>query len=228
MTQSYWPFDGIDTTETQYSQLFRRLQSTGVWGSPGDTALKLTGDSSGLNVKLAAGYAFIQGYMYYTDAVVTIPIEVGDTTARTDIVVLRADPVSNAVTPTVIKGTPGSPAPDPVQTDTGAYDLLIGKVSVAANVSTITSDNVTDERTFMGHIYGLWKTSTRPVNPRPGQPGFNSTTLLPEYHDGTGWESFIPDLSTASVANADKVGGKTIFVQSATPSGAVTNDLWLY
>jgi len=40
--------------------------------------------------------------------------------------------------------------------------------------------------------------------------------------------SQISDIASASVANAVKVGGRTIFVQSGTPSGAVSGDLWFW
>ena len=76
MTQTYWPFDNADTTETQYSQLFRRLQNTGVWGDPLDNTLKILA-SAGMTVTLKAGYAFIRGHMYYNDADVAIVVPGG-------------------------------------------------------------------------------------------------------------------------------------------------------
>lgn len=201
MTQSYWPFDGIDTTETQYSQLFRRLQMSGVWGAPNDTALKAYGDGSGLNVKLPAnGYAIVRGHMYFTDAIVSTAVIVGDASPRLDLLVLRLDPTANTITPVVIKGTPGAGvAPAPVQTDAGNWDLPLAEIAVAASAATITAGNVTDVRWFAAHQWGLWTTATRPASPRQGQPGFNQTLAAPEYWDGSGWVLFTPTSIDAAI-----------------------------
>lgn len=194
MAESYWPFENADTTETQYSHFMRKLQSTGVWGAPSDTQLKVYADSSGMNVKLNTGYAFIQGYSYENDnlpSIKTASVVLGESQSRVDAVVLRMDPTANAITLTVLKGTPGSSTPPALtQTDAGVYDLLLAYINVGANASTVTAAMVVDKRTYMGHIYGLWETATRPVNPRPGQPGYNFTTGLPEQWNGTAWTGF--------------------------------------
>lgn len=50
------------------------------------------------------------------------------------------------------------------------------------------------------------------------------TGVLPAAKGGTG----VNDLALATVGNAVKVDGHRVFVQSATPSGAVVNDLWFW
>ena len=193
MTQTYWPFDNADTLESQYSQMMRKLMTTGVYGTKTDTALKVTGDSSGLNVKLASGFAYVRGYNYYNDAVVSVTVAIGETQPRIDLVVLRVDPSLNTVVPAVVKGTANaSPsAPALTQTEDGIYELLLAQINVPANATTFSPSTVVDKRTFMGHIYGLWETATRPVSPRPGQPGFNLTTGKPEFHDGSSWKDLL-------------------------------------
>jgi hypothetical protein len=237
MAESYWPFDGVDTSETQYSQLFRRMQATGVWGSDTDTAVKLV-QGSGLGTALKSGYALVRGHMYYNDADWTVAFTAGGATARVDLVVLRLDPTANTIKAVVLPGSPGAGvAPAPTQTDAGVYEMPIAKVAIGANSSSITNANITDVRPFMGHIFGDWTTANRPVNPREGQPGYNLTTNRPEYWNGTDWVDFSPssftisqisDLGTATVANALKINGRQIFVQSGTPTGMAAGDLWFW
>lgn len=245
MTSSYWPFDGTDTTETQYSQLFRRLQSDGVWGEPGDVTLKLF-QGSGMTPVLKAGYAFVRGHMYYNDADLNVPFDAADATARIDRLVLRLNPTANTIVPTIVKGTAGAGAPNAItQTDAANYDILLNEVAIGASATNILTADITDKRTFMGHVFGLWTTATRPgtavgtAAPRKGQPGFNTTTGVPEYWDGAAWKDFVVTAVTAAmissgqqallnnVGNALKVGGHSIFVQATDPGGA-EGDLWFW
>lgn len=251
MADNYWPFDNADTTETQYSQLFRRLQSDGVWGEPGDTTLQLV-QGSGMTPVLKAGYAFVRGHMYYNDADRNVAFDAADASARIDRLVLRLDPTANTIVPVIVKGTAGAGVPAAItQTDAGSYDILLHEVAIGASATNILTANITDRRTFMAHMWGLWTTVTRPgtavgtATPRKGQPGFNTTTGKPEYWDGSAWTSFSPSSITASMvsdpsnftgsskvgeaANALKVGGRTIWVQATDPGGsAADGDLWFW
>ncbi len=245
MAQTSWPFENADTTEAQYSQLFRRLQTSGVSGSPATTDLKVTGDSTGMNVKVAAGYAIVRGHAYYNSAQVTLTIGAAGASPRIDTVVLRLDPTANSIVLAVVAGTPGaSPvAPTLTQTDEGTFELAIGSVAVGASVSTISAGNVTDVRSYLGSQFGRWTTATRPTSPLVGTPGFNTTNSAPEYWDGSAWVSFTPAITAAMISGTEQanlVSGKiraggtsagtatTIFVQSATPTANATGDLWFW
>jgi hypothetical protein len=213
------------------------MQATGVWGSDVDNACKLL-QGSGLNTTLKTGYALVRGHMYYNSADLTVAFTAGGASARIDLLVLRLDPTANTIKAIVLPGALGAGvAPAPTQTDAGVYDLPIAEVTVAAGSSSITTANIKDVRQFMGHIFGDWTTANRPVSPRDGQPGYNLTTNAPEYWNGSAWVNFSPssftisqisDIGTASVANALKINGRQIFVQSGTPTGAVANDLWFW
>ncbi len=245
MAQTSWPFDNADTTEGQFSQLFRRLQTSGVSGSPTTTDLKVTGDSTGMNVKVAAGYAIVRGHAYYNSAQVTLTVGTASASPRIDLVVLRLDPTANSIELAVVAGTPGaSPtAPSLTQTDEGTYELAIGSVAVGASVSTISAGNVTDVRPFLGTQFGRWTTATRPVSPVVGTAGFNTTVSAPEYWDGSAWVSFVPAITAALISAAEQANltvGKirsggvsagapiSVFVQSATPTANATGDLWFW
>ena len=149
MAQTSWPFENIDTSETQYSQLFRNLGEGVVDGK--ELELEPFGDSSGMNVKVRAGQALVRGHYYYNTGIETLTIAAADpTNPRIDSVVLRLDPTANSILLVVLTGVPGvSPsAPALTQTDSAIYEQLIANVAVAANATVITSGNVTDERTI--------------------------------------------------------------------------------
>lgn len=152
MAETYWPFDGVDTTETQFSQWSRNI-GEGVKGSFNTTDLKVTAPGTGMTVSLAAGQAMIRGHYYYNDAAKTLAITTANATnPRIDAVVLTLDPTANTIVASVVAGTAAaSPvAPTLTQTDAGSYQMVLAYVAVAAATSTISSANVTDARTFLG------------------------------------------------------------------------------
>lgn len=239
MTQSYWPFDGIDTTETQYSQLFRRMQATGVWGDPGDDTLKLV-QGAGLVPVLKAGYALVRGHMYYNDADLNVAFTAGSANPRIDRLVLRLNPTANTITPVIIEGTPAPSnpaAPALTQTDAANYDLLIADVARAGSSGSVVTADITDQRDFMGLIFGSWSgDSHRPASPRKGQPGWNETRTRLEYWSGAAWLPMVVTAVTASMISAPeqlllsvgdslKVGGRQILGGSTDPGGN-NGDFW--
>jgi hypothetical protein len=245
MTQTSWPFEDADTTEAQFSQLFRRLQSSGVSGSPATTDLKATGDSSGMNVKVSSGYAIVRGHAYANDAVVTLTIDTASANPRIDVVVLRLDPTANSIVLAVVKGTAAaSPTvPSLTQSDIDTFELPIAQVLVGASVTTISAGNVTDFRSFLGTQFGRWTTSTRPASAIAGTAGLNTTTGIPELWNGSAWVAFTAGITASNISATEQsnlVAGKiraggtsagtatTIFVQSSTPTANATGDLWFW
>lgn len=249
MTQTSYPFDsgaGATVSETQFSQLFRRLQSTGVAGSSATTDLKPYGDSSGLNVKVAIGSALVRGHFYNSTAIETLTISAANATnPRNDLVVLRLDPTANSIVLAVVTGTAATTPTDPTlsQTDTGTYEMPLARVSVAAGATTIAAGNVTDLRPFMGTQFGRWTTTTRPGSPIVGTAGYNSTLGVPEYWTGSAWLAFTNTVTASMISATEQAsisagrlrsgaasGGTAfaIYVQSTAPTGAATGDLWFW
>ncbi|WKU46735.1 tail fiber domain-containing protein [Streptomyces sp. VNUA116] len=204
MAISSYPFDGQAATETEYSRLFRELQTSGVAASADSSAFRVTADSSGMNVKAAPGFALLRGHAVQSTAVETIAIGAADTSARTDRIVLRLDPAANAITLAVVKGVPGGGVPALTQTDTGLYEIPLALVSVGASVTTITAASVEDARPFLGMHVGAWSTPTRPTSPRLGTLGFNRTTQTWEFWTGSAWAALAPTVTWSNVA--DKPG----------------------
>lgn len=162
MTDTYHPFDagaGAIVTESQWSDMARYWLRPGVimTGSTFEdlNGLSVFADSTGMQVKLRSGKAYIQGHFFKRDAEAALAIPAAHATLpRIDLVVLRLERSANAMYPAVIQGTAAaSPVvPSPVVTDSDVYDIPLAQVAVGAAVSTITAGNVTDRRTA---AYGL-------------------------------------------------------------------------
>jgi hypothetical protein len=173
MAQSAWPFENIDTSESQFSQWARNI-GEGVKGTSGGTELKAFGDSSGMQVKVPAGFAMVRGHYYSNTDVETLAIGAAHATlARIDSVILELNPSANTILLTILPGTANaSPvAPTLVQTDTGIYQIRLANVAVAAAATTITSGNVTDTRTFLGPVAVTWDSIT-------GKPTTYSSAII--------------------------------------------------
>ena len=195
MTQTSWPFQDVDTTETQYSYLFDRLKTSGVAGYPNDTALQVTAPGGTMTVNTAAGFAIVHGFMYYSDAVVTNTISASSSNPRIDLIVLRADPAANSIVQAVLTGTPAaSPsAPSLTQTTTGVYEIEIGRVTVPALATSIASGNVKDTRNCLSHGVGIWTNDSRPTSPKVGRIGWSTTNQVLEIYNGSAWEEAAPN-----------------------------------
>jgi len=182
MAQSSYPFEGIDTTETQFSQMFRNLQD-GINGTYGGTELEVSAGDAGLTVDVEAGQAMVRGHYYISTAVETLTLATADATnPRLDVVVLRLDPVANSIIVAVKTGTPaGSPtAPALVQTDSGIFEVALANVLVPATAGV--PGTITDRREYMGTRVSLWTTDTRPTTAVP-HVGFNITEATYEGYD---------------------------------------------
>jgi len=231
MAQSSFPFENIDTSETQFSQMFRNFAS-GVNGSPAGTELKVTA-GTGLVVAVAAGQAMVRGHYYISTASENLTIAAADpTNPRIDSVVLTLDPTANSIVLAVVTGTPASSpvAPTLTQTDAGVYQYQLATVAVAAGAGSVGT--ITDTRNFFGSRFGIWATAGRPTSPFTGQAGYNSTLGYPEYWTGSTWSSFsaAPTSIASSIittAVSDKTsnytitsGDKNTFIRST--GGAIT------
>lgn len=237
MAERSYPFVGGTTTDVEFSKFMTPLVGYGVCYNTGTPDLKVTGDSSGLNVKLAVGEAFVRGVHYFNDAIKTVAIAAGSSNPRIDAVILRLVYGStNSITVQVIQGTPATTpvAPSITRTDSGTTEFLLALVSVPASAATITAANVTDMRQFVG---AFWTTAQRPT--RPGSIGYNSTLNRMEATlDGTTWVgvTLTGDMISASQIssteqaqmNVGKVNGFRPYVQETPPTSPSLNDIHLW
>lgn len=198
MAQTSWPFENLDTTETQFSQWAKNINE-GVKQGNGDE-LVVTADGTGMTVSVGSGQSMIRGHYYSSTASESLAITASDpTNPRIDAVVLELDPTANTVLLKVLAGTPaGSPvAPTLTQTEAGVYQLPLAYIAVAATVLAIELVDVTDKRGFMFSGIGKWTTANRPTNPVQYQTtGYNTTINAHEFWNGTSWVGFADPITT--------------------------------
>ena len=147
MAQTSWPFENIDTSETQFSQWARNIGE----GVKQDTLneLEVYADSSGMQVKVKTGQALVRGHYYQSTAEEVLTIATAPVSnPRIDNIVLELDPSANHINLVVVAGTPASSpvAPSVTQTDGGIYQIKLAQVLVGTGVTTIAADKVTDTR----------------------------------------------------------------------------------
>jgi hypothetical protein len=113
--------------------------------------------SSGMNITVNAGTAFVQGgasatagmYTACLDTTQTLTVATSDpTNPRIDNVIAWVTDSGNSSSTTVIALQTGTPAPSPVAPTLPTNALLLAQISVAANASSITSGNITDSRVY--------------------------------------------------------------------------------
>jgi len=200
MAEQSFPFENIDTTESQFSEWATNFQETGVQGSPTGTELGITVTGSDLNLTVAAGQAFIRGHYYINTDNLVLAVTSAGVNTRIDIVVVELDPEANTIVTKIVSGT--AVAADPVaptltQSATGIYQLPIATLTIPTSTVALTTGMLVDTRTFMGHRVGIWTTATRPANPTAYQTlGYNTTIEAHESWNGTAWVGFFDPIST--------------------------------
>jgi len=155
MAQSSWPFENIDTSETQFSQWARNIGEGVKTGALNE--LEVFADSTGMQVKVRSGQALVRGHYYQNTAELALSLTAADlSNPRVDTVVVELDPSANSIELKVITGAAqSSPSPEPVvQTDAGIYQIKLANIAVGTGVTTITAGNVTDTRFYIEDFTG--------------------------------------------------------------------------
>ena len=164
MAVTYGFFDSINGDRTynadQISDYFLKLISNGVFATPA-TAMQVTA-TTGLIVNVSAGWGFINCKWVKNDNDYALQLDAADTSfARIDRIVLHLDISSEHryITIEVKKGTPAAtPAPPTLTRSGDVYELSLAQIAVAANATTITQADITDERpdtSVCGYVTGL-------------------------------------------------------------------------
>jgi hypothetical protein len=195
LTWNAYPFETQNTTEDEYTRLFAELQDSGVIGSWGDGALRVSADASGMTVFIAPGSAIVRGHMVTNTEVSAVAIPASRAETRIDRIVLRLDPAADEIAPAVVVNETGTDAPALVQTETGIFELPLAQVSVAADAVTIAASAVADDRPYVGSRGRVWSNATRPAQSRVPQLGFNAEAGAWEFWDGSDWSPVVPRIS---------------------------------
>lgn len=157
MTESSYPFDNADVYEAQWSQMLRQAAICNGYVPLHLNELLVYGDSTGMQVKVKTGSAWIMGHFYMTDAELTKSIAASDpTNPRYDIVVARLDWTNNIISIAVVTGTPAaSPSVPAVTQSSSVWEIKLARVLVGAGVTTIAADKVYDQRASCFGSYNL-------------------------------------------------------------------------
>lgn len=174
---SYAPFDsgaGADVTEETWRNFMKHVLDTGPLANVLNE-FELYADSSGMQVKVRSGEAWMQGHWGTKATETTLPIDANSSGGtRTDRAVLRADFVNNRLELDILKGTPGVVA---VTQNTSIWEVSLGQISVANGAVTIAAGNITDERLLVvpgGRQPIVWPRVA--ANAPPGSPGLGGNT----------------------------------------------------
>lgn len=225
MTESSFPFDSQDTTEGQYTRLFREAMATGVADIQFTNPLQVT-NPSGLSLSVAAGFAVLRGHGYLTDTAVSLTAPAADVSnPRIDLVTLKLDPSADSIVLGIKQGTAAaSPvAPTLTQTDTAVFELALASYRINAGASSLTA--LTDLRTYAGLELYRWSTASRDLTPRRvGDIGYNTTTSQWEWYAGSG--TYNP-LFTTTATNSTQWNGYQLVVSATDPGTPSTNRIWI-
>lgn len=112
---------------------------------------------SGMQISIAAGYAWINGYWIKNDAAIIKTLAVAPSSnSRVDSVVLRFSKESRSIEIAVVQGDVNStPTFNSLVRTDDIYELMLGYVTVSAGISAITLPMITDTRsneTYCGII----------------------------------------------------------------------------
>lgn len=196
----------------------------------GDLAVTQNGTPN-MSVNVASGNAFVAGTeatyqgLYHCEnrGVLNVVVPASDpTNPRIDLIVLKVQDAiySGATNAASIVDVPGTPAGTPVEPSPPNNCLVLAKISVAANATTVVTANITDYRTSYNNTLNansianvgmqaraaglggviVCSSTTRPtINLSVGMRIFETDTKLEYNYNGTSWE-IIGGVATAWTA----------------------------
>ena len=133
--------------------------------------------TSGMNVGVNAGYCCVAssagglqgGYVFGLMTSTSFSVAAADTVnPRIDIVVAYVQDNANNTSSSYVEILTGTPAGSPIAPTAPSNSLILAQVNVAANVVSIASGNITDQRTYVvapGGILPIQTASAAPAVP---------------------------------------------------------------
>ncbi|MBA7578728.1 hypothetical protein ES708_20593 [subsurface metagenome] len=155
MTEKSSFFGGTPPPEynqTEIAEYFKVFFTNGVFKGILNDLEIVASEPPAMTIEEKTGKSRIEGFGYYNDTQLVKNISAADpTNPRIDRAILRLDTVTNLKISCEIKE--GTPAVDPVPPDltqtASTYEILLARIYVGANATSITSDNITDERDWV-------------------------------------------------------------------------------
>lgn len=130
----------------QLGNYFKGLISNGIFENIGNAFIVTSNNDMSINV--GSGKAYINEKWIENDKTANYSIDASDTAyARIDTVVIRLDYTARTISIKILKGT-ASPTPTAVSItrNNSVYDLKLAEVKVNANVTKITTSDISDYR----------------------------------------------------------------------------------
>lgn len=193
--------------------------------------------SSGMNITVNAGCAFVQGtasatagmYTGVLDTTGTMTVTTSDpTNPRIDNVIVKFVDNGDNTSTGVVAIQAGTPASSPVAPALPANSLLLATIAVGAGVSSITGANITDGRVYTVATGGIlpMKDVTGGITGPAGLYAHDLSTGRLKVSDGSGnarspkTGAFVPVASSFSDTVVSSAVATTLAVVSVTVDGA--------
>ena len=133
---------------------FATFIANGIFPKPSD-GLQVVA-YSGMEIRVNAGYAFINGYAFRNPATLSVTLDTAEGALnRVDRVVVRWDLPQRDMYIAVLKGTPSAkPTATTVTRTTEIWELALADIYVGKGVTRIQTQNITDQR-FNSAVCGI-------------------------------------------------------------------------
>ena len=127
---------------------FATFIANGIFPKPSD-GLQVVA-YSGMEIRVNAGYAFINGYAFRNPATLSVTLDTAEGALnRVDRVVVRWDLPQRDMYIAVLKGTPSAkPTATAVTRTTEIWELALADIYVGKGVTRIQTQNITDQRSL--------------------------------------------------------------------------------
>lgn len=153
----FWDSENGDRTYSaaSFEYWLKKFFTSGVFN--GDLQVQAT---SGMTVKVGAGYANVDGKVKFWNAEFNLTLSAANSTyPRIDTIVITRDNVNRQITCEVVTGayTADEPQPTAPVRNPEIYQLVLAQIYVAAGATGITQSDITDTRTdtdLCGYITG--------------------------------------------------------------------------
>lgn len=152
------PFNSIEHDRVykaeDWAWYFGTFISNGIFPKPSDGLQVIA--YNGMEVKVNAGYAFINGYAYRNPASVSVKLNMAEGALnRIDRVVIRWDLTQRDIYIAVLKGGPSAkPVATNLTRTTEIWELAIADIYIGKGVTKIQTANITDQR-FNSSLCGI-------------------------------------------------------------------------
>ena len=158
---------------SDFANYFNSFIENGIFPNP-STNLQVMANND-MTVTVKAGKAWINGFIYYNDSDLILPIDVADGVLnRIDRIVVQYSITNREIKSVAGKGVFASiPVALDLQRDSDIYEMGIADISIAAGATSIQQINITDQR-YNANLCGIVNSLIT----------VDATTLFNQFEDG--------------------------------------------